>query len=55
LEHAARFLIGLGCRFQVLAPPELLQTLRDLASDLTAIVETSTQRMAPRLATGATG
>jgi predicted DNA-binding transcriptional regulator YafY len=38
LDHAARFLIGLGCPFQVVGPPELLDTLARLASDISAMV-----------------
>lgn len=38
LEHAARFLVGLGCSFQVMGPPELLDALTDLARDITATV-----------------
>jgi predicted DNA-binding transcriptional regulator YafY len=41
LEHAARFLIGLGCRFQVVAPPALLQTLSALAQEIAAMVAQS--------------
>ncbi|HET9111109.1 MAG TPA: YafY family protein [Ktedonobacterales bacterium] len=38
LEHAARFLIGLGRPFQVIGPPEILDALSDLARDITATV-----------------
>ena len=47
LDHAARFLIGLGCPFQVVGPPELLDTLAHLASDISAMVARSA---APALA-----
>jgi predicted DNA-binding transcriptional regulator YafY len=38
LEHAARFLIALGCPFQVVGPPELLQALERVAAAISAIV-----------------
>ncbi len=41
LEHAARFLIGLGCPFQIIGPPELCDTLTTLAQDLCAMVARS--------------
>jgi predicted DNA-binding transcriptional regulator YafY len=41
LEHAARFLVGLGCRFQVIAPPELLQTFSALAREIAVMVASS--------------
>jgi predicted DNA-binding transcriptional regulator YafY len=41
LDHAARFLIGLGCPFQIVGPPELLRTLTRLATDITAMVARS--------------
>ena len=34
LEWAARYLVGLGCRFTVCRPPELRQALHRLASEL---------------------
>jgi predicted DNA-binding transcriptional regulator YafY len=34
LAHTARFLVSLGCPFQVLAPPELVDELRRLAENL---------------------
>ncbi len=38
LEHAARFLLSLGCPFEVIGPPELLEVFRQLAGDITAMV-----------------
>ena len=38
LEHAARFLVELGCPFQVIGPPELLDALSDLARTIAATV-----------------
>ncbi|HEY7848552.1 MAG TPA: YafY family protein [Ktedonobacterales bacterium] len=46
LDHAARFLIGLGCPFQVIGPPELLDTLAQLARDLAAMVARATAPIA---------
>ena len=47
LDHAARFLIGLGCPFQVLlGPPELLDTLAFLAGDISAMVARSAASVA---------
>jgi hypothetical protein len=46
LDHAARFLIGLGCPFQVIGPPELLDTLDHLARDLAAMVARATAPIA---------
>jgi len=37
LAHAARFLVGLGCPFRVLRPPELLDALRALADEIAAV------------------
>ncbi len=34
LAHTARFLVGLGCPFRVLGPPELKEALRVLAEDI---------------------
>ena len=34
LAHTARFLVGLGCPFHVLQPPELKEELRKLAADI---------------------
>jgi predicted DNA-binding transcriptional regulator YafY len=34
LRHAARFLVGLGCPFRVLQPPELVEELRALAKSI---------------------
>jgi predicted DNA-binding transcriptional regulator YafY len=41
LDHAARFLVGLGCAFQVIGPPELLGVLTHLADDIAAMVARS--------------
>jgi len=38
LEHAVRFLLGLGCPFEVIGPPELLATFSKLADDIHAMV-----------------
>lgn len=34
LQHAARFLVGLGCPFRVMQPPELVEEIRALAKSL---------------------
>lgn len=39
LAHTARFLVGLGCRFRVLQPPELRDALRELANDMLAMAD----------------
>src|SRR5438132_8150330 len=36
LDWAARYLVGLGCRFTVVTPPELRDTLRGLAAEVAA-------------------
>src|SRR5438445_437843 len=36
LDWAARYLVGLGCRFTVVRPPELRDTLRGLAAEVAA-------------------
>ena len=41
LEHAARFLLGLGCSFEVIDPPELLPVFTQLADDISAMVARS--------------
>jgi predicted DNA-binding transcriptional regulator YafY len=38
LLHTARFLIGLGCPFKVLGPPELRPALRELAEGILAAI-----------------
>ncbi len=43
LDHAARFLVGLGLPFRVRQPPELLDALRRLASEIMATVELSSE------------
>jgi predicted DNA-binding transcriptional regulator YafY len=42
LDDAARFLVGLGCRFTVLQPPELRATLRALATEIAATAKRDT-------------
>lgn len=42
LDHTARFLVGLGCRFTVRQPPELLAALDRLASTVAQLVDRST-------------
>ncbi len=39
LAHTARFLVGLGCPFRVLGPPELVEAVRALARSLLAMTE----------------
>jgi predicted DNA-binding transcriptional regulator YafY len=39
LNWAARFLVGLGCRFSVRQPPQLREVLRDLASEIAKAAE----------------
>lgn len=41
LEHTARFLLGLGCSFEVIGPPELLDVFSKLAGDVAAMVSRS--------------
>jgi len=41
LAHAARFLLGLGCRFVVLSPTELLTALETLARETLQMVAAS--------------
>lgn len=48
LDHAARFLMGLGARFQVRRPPELLQALERLAALILQVVERSAEGWAHR-------
>lgn len=38
VDHAARFLVGLGCSLRVQQPPELLEALERLAQSLTQII-----------------
>ena len=42
LGHAARFLVGLGCPFRVLDPPELRDALRRLTSQIAHAVSDTT-------------
>jgi predicted DNA-binding transcriptional regulator YafY len=42
LAHTARFLVGLGCPFRVLGPPELVEAVRALARSLLAMTEAET-------------
>lgn len=42
LDHAARFLVGLGCPFRVLDPPELRDALRRLTSEIAHAVSDTT-------------
>jgi len=39
LDHAARFLVNLGCPFRILNPPELLEALRGLAGRIMSTVD----------------
>jgi hypothetical protein len=39
LAHTARFLVSLGCPFQVLQPPELADELRVLAESILRLAE----------------
>lgn len=41
LDHAARFLLSLGCPFEVIAPVELFQTFERLGYEVLAMVERS--------------
>ena len=41
LDWIARFLVGLGCPFTVLQPPELRDTLRALAADIVSMADSS--------------
>lgn len=43
LDHAARFLLSLGCPFEIVAPAELLQTFEELAQEVMAIVARSSR------------
>jgi predicted DNA-binding transcriptional regulator YafY len=47
LTHMARFLIGLGCRFRILGPPELVAAARMLARSLIAMTEPGEERFGP--------
>ena len=44
LEHTARFLLGLGCPFEVIGPPDLLEVFSQLARDITEMVSRSRGR-----------
>lgn len=39
LQHTARFLVSLGCPFQILQPPELVEELRALAERVLTMVQ----------------
>ncbi|HEX8982171.1 MAG TPA: YafY family protein [Ktedonobacterales bacterium] len=41
LDHAARFLLNLGCPFEIIAPAALLKTFEGLAREVMAMVERS--------------
>jgi predicted DNA-binding transcriptional regulator YafY len=41
LDQAARFLVGLGCRFEIRQPPQLREVIRQLAHELLRVAEDS--------------
>jgi predicted DNA-binding transcriptional regulator YafY len=49
LAHTARFLVSLGCQFQVLQPPELVDELRVLAKSILMLTAQSSPALVPNI------